>query len=196
MKIILALFFALFLNQCFAQSDTVIFNTGKIFSITYLDRDKNGISFSEYSTYKAVFIDTLSKNFLTIERKYNALNNPLRNTKVEKIPLKNIKSLGDVVGNNGPIGALIGAGSGAIAGFIIAALSVNSNTGENNDKTNPKGIGIVSGLFFGTFLGYWIGVNNEKYEDYDLMKYNNDSEKKYNEILKIIQTGIKHYKLD
>ncbi|MBS1493030.1 MAG: glycine zipper family protein [Bacteroidetes bacterium] len=196
MKLITFLLLVLSLNKCFGQGDTIVFNTGKIFSIAYLDRDKNGISLTEYSSYNSVFIDTLSKNFLTIERKYNDLNNPLRNTKVEKIPLRNIKSLGYVVGNHGPIGALIGAGSGAVAGFIITALSINSNTGENNDKTNPKGIGIVSGLFFGTFLGFWIGVNNERYEDFDLMKYNNDIGKKYNEIIKIIQTGIKHYKLD
>ncbi|MBX7044461.1 MAG: hypothetical protein K1X86_01375 [Ignavibacteria bacterium] len=196
---LLILLFKLFTltPSAFSQDNSVILNTPKVFSITYIDKSEKSIfSLSEYTSYNEVYLDTLSKDFLVIERKYIDLKNPLVSRKVEKIPIENIKTLGYIKGNKSIIGSLIGAGSGAIAGFIIASLSINQD-GKNNDmSSNPKGVGVISGLVAGAALGYWFGSDLNAYEQYDLSQFSKNNSKKFDEIMKIVRRGMRINKKD
>jgi hypothetical protein len=196
MKYYILLFVFFILNTSHAQTDTVILNTPKVFSISYFDSTKSAVTFTSYSSFQEIYIDTLTKKFLTIERKFTDLNNPLVSRKVERIPLQNIKSLGYISGTKTSTGLLIGIGTGAIAGLILGAIAQSQDELFDSNVRKSIGISTVIGIVSGAGLGYLFGSMYSDYTEYDLERYSTDPEKCYIQILKIARDGVKHFKKD
>lgn len=184
-----------FSNKLHAQNDTVILNSPKIFKITYLDSaNKSSVTFSNYSTYNEVYLDTLTRQYLVIEFKHTDLTNPLINRKIARVPLKDIKEFGYIKGNRSDFGTLLGLGVGAAAGLILGAFAEKQD--ELYDEKPAKSIlvGGVIGMVTGGAMGYFLGGMFNDYTMYNLEKYNSNLNKKFEEILKISTLGLKNYK--
>lgn len=193
MKTILLLIFLFSLNICYAQSDTVALNTAKIFTITCLNPDKSDLAFSQYSTYNEVYLDTLTKNFLTFERKYLDLNNPTVSTKTEKVALKDIQSIGYANGTKETFGLFLGMGVGALAGGILGAVAQRQDNMYSGQAPKSVAIGIIAGIVSGGALGYLFGGTYNNYEETNLERFAT-TETKYAEILRIATKGINYSK--
>jgi hypothetical protein len=175
---------------CFAQSDTVVLNTPKIFKITYLDPErKDKISFTDYSTYNEVYLDTLTKDFLVIEHKSNS--QPLLKRKLVRVPLTDIKELGFIKGDKSMFGAFLGMGIGTAAGIILGAFAEKQDKLYDAGSSKSIATSTAIGFVCGTGLGYLLGGIYNDYEVSELSRYNKDLNKKYSEILSIIQRGIR-----
>lgn len=184
-----------FSNKLHAKNDTVILNSPKIFKITYLDSaNKSSVTFSNYSTYNEVYLDTLTRQYLVIEFKHTDLTNPLTNRKIARVPLKDIKEFGYIKGNRSDFGTLLGLGVGAAAGLILGAFAEKQD--ELYDEKPAKSIlvGGVIGMVTGGAMGYFLGGMFNDYTMYNLEKYNSNLNKKFEEILKISTLGLKNYK--
>jgi hypothetical protein len=196
-KKIFIFLFILTSASSYAQSDSaIILNTPRVFSVTFTNHDKSLLDFSQYATYDEVYLDTLTKDFLIIERKYTDLKNPGISTRVEKIPVKDIKSIGYVSGSQDVMGAIVGAGIGTIAGIIIG-IAANTydkaSIDPKYDKKNSPVVPVVAGLVIGAGLGYALGGMLDKYEHHSVVQYKN-MERKFQEIQKIIQKGMDRFK--
>lgn len=180
--------------RLFAQSDTtIIYNTPKIFSITIRDTNKSIFSMADETQYKEVYIDTLTRKYIVFERKYTNSHNPLISRKTEKVFLQNIVEIGYKNGTHEENAAIAGAVTFAIAGVIIGNVAKNQRE-LYNDKTktvSPFLAGVI-GLAMGAGVGYFIGGLIDKYEYLDLTNYGN--ERKFTEITRIINRGIKRNK--
>ncbi|MBS1493031.1 MAG: hypothetical protein JST55_05960 [Bacteroidetes bacterium] len=196
MKYYILLFTIFLLNTSNAQTDTVVLNTPKVFSISYYDSTKSAVTFTSYSSFQEIYIDTLTKKFLTIERKFTDLSNPLVSRKIERVPLQNIKSLGYISGTNANKGLLIGIGTGAIAGLILGSIAQSQDELFDSNVRKSVGISTIIGIVSGASLGYLLGGMFNDYTEYDLERYNNNPEKCYTEILKIARDGVKNFKRD
>lgn len=191
MRVFLPLIIILSFNICcFAQSDTVVLNTPKIFKITYLDPErKDKISFTDYSTYNEVYLDTLTKDFLVIEHKSDA--QPLVNRKLVRVPLTDIKELGYINGDKSMFGTYLGMGIGTAAGIILGAFAEKQDKLYDEGSSKSIATSTVIGFVCGAGLGYLLGGIYNDYQMSELSHYNKDLKKKYSEILSIIQRGIR-----
>ncbi|MBN8571992.1 MAG: hypothetical protein J0M18_20415 [Ignavibacteria bacterium] len=194
MKFILPLIFILsFFSCCSAQSDTIALNTPNIFKITYLNPEKKEkISFTDYSTYNEVYLDTLTKDFLIIEHKSDTYT--LISRKSVRVLLKDITELGYVKGDKSVFGALLGMGIGTVSGVILGALAEKQDKLYDKGSNRSVGTSIAIGFVCGTGLGYLLGGIYNNYETSELSRYDNDLNKKYLKILSIIQRGIQFNK--
>lgn len=194
MKFILPLIIILsFFSCCFAQSDTIALNTPNIFKITYLNPEKKEkISFTDYSTYNEVYLDTLTKDFLIIEHKSDTY--PLMNRKSVRVPLRDIKRLGYIKGDKSTYGALLGMGIGTTAGIILGLLAEKQDKLYDAGSSKSVATSTAIGFVCGTGLGYLLGGIYNDYEISELSLYDNDLNKKYSKILSIIQRGIQFNK--
>lgn len=190
MKIFILLLFSLLVNKCYSQSDTIALNTPKIFKITYLNPEKKEkISFTDYSTYNEVYLDTLTKDFLIIEHKSDTY--PLMNRKLVRVPLRDIKELGYIKGDKSTFGALLGMGVGTAAGIILGVLAEKQDKLYDSRSSKSIATSTAIGFVCGTGLGYLLGGIYNDYETSELSRYDNDLSKKYSKILSIIQRGIR-----
>jgi len=191
MKIFLTLLYLLISCSAFAQSDTIAYNTSKIFYITIKDANKSIISFTETSTYKEVYIDTLSRDYLIFDRKTLDSENPMSSRKSEKIKLEDILVLGYKNGTHEELGLGIGAAVFGGTGFI---LGVNARKQDQlyNDKnpTKPMLTALI-GLVVGAGTGYLLGGMIDSYKYFPLPS---ERDKKYDAIIKIINDGIRQNK--
>jgi hypothetical protein len=193
MKIFILLLFSLLVNKCYSQSDTIALNTPKIFKITYLNPEKKEkISFTDYSTYNEVYLDTLTKDFLIIEHKSDTY--PLMNRKSVRVPLRDIKELGYIKGDKSMFGALLGMGVGTAAGIILGVLAEKQDKLYDSRSSKSIATSTAIGFVCGTGLGYLLGGIYNDYETSELSRYDNDLNKKYSKILSIIQRGIQFNK--
>ncbi len=191
MKFILPLIVILSFNaSCFAQSDTVVLNTSKIFKITYLNPEKKDrISFTDYSTYNEVYLDTLTKDFLIIEHKSDA--HPLLNRKLVRVPLTDIKELGYIKGDKSMFGAFLGMGIGTAAGIVLGIFAEKQDKLYDTKSSKSVATSTVIGFVTGTALGYLLGSIYNDYETSELSRYDQNLSKKYSVILSIIKRGIR-----
>ncbi len=193
MKFFLSLIILSFFSCCFAQSDTIALNTPNIFKITYLNPEKKEkISFTDYSTYNEVYLDTLTKDFLIIEHKSDTY--PLMNRKSVRVPLRDIKRLGYIKGDKSTYGALLGMGIGTAAGIILGVLAEKQDKLYDSRSSKSVATSTAIGFVCGTGLGYLLGGIYNDYEISELSLYDNDLNKKYSKILSIIQRGIQFNK--
>ncbi len=201
MKIILiSLLLGLF-SPCFAQSDTVNLNTPAVFSITFYESKKSFFGLNANTTYNEVYLDLLTKDFITIRKKFSDVNHPNAVSRYVRIPLKNIKSLGYATGTQETFGALLGAGIGIAGGTLIAVLTKIADNKQFDSKFEPGTISSITHPIMafggaGALLGYLFGGYLNKYESTDLTIYDNDNEneKKFMEIKKIVDKGINYSK--
>ncbi|MBN8571991.1 MAG: hypothetical protein J0M18_20410, partial [Ignavibacteria bacterium] len=77
MKPVFALFLLLFFyNLCFSQGDTIVLNTPAVFSITFKENHKALIFDRNQTSYKEVYLDVLTKDYLIIRKKFDDIKNP------------------------------------------------------------------------------------------------------------------------
>lgn len=195
MKPMFVLFILMFSDFCYSQSDTIILNTPAIFSITFKENHKSLIFDRNHTSYKEVYLDVLTKDFLIIRKKFNDEKNPKAISRYVQVSLKDIEALGYAKGTEETFGGLLGMGIGAVGGTIISLVANgfdNSAQDFNPGKTESIGKPVLVWTIAGATLGYLIGGHSNEYESFELTKFNNDNEKKYLEINKIVKKGLNY----
>jgi len=195
MRFFLVFIIFLLSNSCFSQSDSVILKTPAIFSITFYEHKKVLLSSNQYTSYDEVYLDVIEQDFLSFRKKYPGDEHPGAISKFRRIALKDIKSLGYAKNTQETFGAVLGMGIGAVSGLIITAIGNGFdkadgkfNPGNNKSFTTP----VLAWAGAGAILGYIIGGKSNKYETFDLGKYDADNEKKVQEIRKIVNEGLNY----
>lgn len=195
MKPLFVLFILIFSGLCFSQSDTIALNTPAIFSITFRE-DKNTLfSINEYTTYDEVYLDLLTADYVTFRKKFSDENNPNAISRIGRIYLKDIKSLGYATGTQETFGGLLGMGLGFLGGTAVAIIARSMDRGaydQNYDSTTSKSFTtpMLIGFGSGAILGYIIGGHSNEYKTFELSTFSN--EKKYLEINKIVKKGLNY----
>ena len=190
--ILIALFS--FSISCYSQSDSIALNTPAIFSITFKENKKSLIFDRNHTSYKEVYLDVLTKDYLIIRKKFDDENNPNAISRYVQISLKDVEALGYATGKEETFGALLGAGIGLVGGTIVSIIA----TSFDRDAIDPKydsttskfGVPILIGIGSGALLGYFFGGMVNSYETFELSRF--DNEKKYLEINKIVKKGLKY----
>lgn len=198
MRKIFAVLLLTFAGSLFAQNDTVHLNTPAIFSITFHDEtQKTLFSLNYYTTYNEVYLDELTKDFITIRKKFHDEKNPKAISRFAKIYLKDLKSLGYATGTEETFGTVLGAGIGIAGGALIGILSNIADDKQFTAKNSSNTISSIAHPIFafggaGAILGYIFGGHLNSYESFDLTSYNKDNERKFQEINTIVEKGLKH----
>ena len=191
MKSLFAIFILILSNNCFSQSDTIALNTPAVFSITFKENHKALIFDRNYTSYKEVYLDVLTKDYLIIRKKFDDVKNPKAISRYVQVSLKDIEALGYATGTEETFGGVLGLGIGAVGGTIVSLLGKSAdNTSQGFNPGSTKSITgqVIGWTLTGAILGYIIGGHSNEYKSYDLSKYND--EKKYEEINIIVKKGL------
>jgi hypothetical protein len=195
MKLLLLLTALLLGNACYSQSDTIKLNTPAKFSITFFEQKKSLFGLNKFTTYEEVYLDDLTKDFITIRKKFDDPKNPKAVSRYLRISLKDVKSVGYATGTMEVYSALLGLGSGAFGGLAVTAIGKGFDKGANAfnpGETQSVTGGILVGAVSGAIMGYIIGSHSNDYENFDLSSYGND--KKFEEIKRIVNKGLSYKK--
>lgn len=191
MKLFFAIALFLLTDFCYSQSDTIKLNTPAKFSITFFQERKSLLGLNNLITYEEVYLDDLTKDFITIRKKFDDPQNPKAISRYLKISLKDVKSLGYAVGTQEIYSALLGLGSGTLGGLFVTTAGKGFDNGDskfNPGTTESVAGGMLVGAVSGAILGYIIGSHSNEYKNFDLRTYNN--EKKFEEIKRIVEKGL------
>lgn len=195
MKILFALAILVFSEFCYSQSDTVMLNTPAVFSITFKEYKKSLIFGRNHTSYKEVYLDVLTKDYLIIRKKFDDKKNPNAISRYLRISLKDVEELGYATGTQETFGGLIGMGIGAVGGTVLSLIAKGFDKGEgkfNPGATESIGAQVLTWTGVGAILGYIIGGHSNEYKTFELSTLNN--EKKYLEINRIVKKGLSHSK--
>lgn len=190
MKLLILVCVFLFGNICYSQSDTIKLYTPAKFSISFFQPKKSLFGLNQTNKYEEVYLDILTKDFITIRKKYDDPKNPNAISRYYKVPLKDVKSVGYATGTQEVYSAIIGLSSGAFGGLVVTAIGKGFDKGSdgfNPGATQTVTGGILTGAISGAILGYIIGSHSYAYKNFDLSSYDND--RKFEEIRKIVDKG-------
>lgn len=193
MKYFLTLVILFSVNICYSQSDSVALNTPAIFSITFKENKKSLIFDRNHTSYKEVYLDVLTKDYLIIRKKYDDKRNPNAISRYVQISLKDVEALGYATGTEETFGGLLGMGIGAVGGTVLSLIAKGFDKGEgkfNPGATESIAAQVLTWTGAGAILGYIIGGHSNEYKSFDLSTFNN--EKKYLEINKIVKKGLNY----
>ncbi|MBP9096986.1 MAG: hypothetical protein KBG21_10285, partial [Ignavibacteria bacterium] len=141
MKSLFAIFILILSNNCFSQSDTIALNTPAVFSITFKENHKALIFDRNYTSYKEVYLDVLTKDYLIIRKKFDDVKNPKAISRYVQVSLKDIEALGYATGTEETFGGVLGLGIGAVGGTIVSLLGKSAdNTSQGFNPGSTKSI--------------------------------------------------------